>query len=127
MNDQHNDTLKYSLEQFDKSVIYVASGCLGVSFAFIKDIITDLSKAVCKNWLITSWMIFAFVIFISLVAHWISYIAHLQAERNYHLEDKLYNKIINQWSWSIRIMNFLTILGILIGALYLFSFIKVNL
>ena len=58
---QQRELLKYSIEQFDKSVIYIASGSLAISFAFVKDIVSNLSVAENKNWLITSWIIFATV------------------------------------------------------------------
>jgi len=123
---QH-ELLKYSIQQFDKNVIYIASGALIISFAFLKEIITDISCAEHKNWLITSWMIFAIVIFISLLAHWISSLAQAWDIKNENLEYDAYIKKARWWNWSLRIMNLSTIIGILAGALYLLYFIKTNL
>lgn len=124
---QQRELLKYSIEQFDKSVIYIASGSLAVSFAFIKDIIANLDCALHKNWLIASWIIFASVIFISLFAHWVSYMAQMWGIKNANLSYKKYTKKARWWNWSIRTMNLLTIIGIFVGALFLLFFIKINL
>ena len=124
---QQRDLLKYSIEQFDKSVIYIASGSLAISFAFVKDIVSNLSVAENKNWLITSWIIFALVIFISLINHWVSSLAQAWDIKNTELEYGIYTKKALWWNWSIRIMNLSTIIGILAGALYLLFFIKTNL
>jgi len=124
---QQRELLKYSIEQFDKSVIYIASGSLAISFAFVKDIVSNLSVAENKNWLITSWIIFALVIFISLINHWVSSLAQAWDIKNTELEYDIYTKKALWWNWSIRIMNLSTIIGILAGALYLLFFIKTNL
>ena len=120
------DTLRYSTEQFDKSILYIASGALGISFAFIKDIIPDLNKATCKEYLINSWYIFAGVIFTSLVTHFISMQANRWAIENNNLTDDEYNKKIKYWNMPIRILNALTIIAIFIGALALIYFINHN-
>lgn len=124
---QQRELLKYSIEQFDKSVIYIASGSLAISFAFVKDIVSNLSVAENKNWLITSWIIFALVIFISLINHWVSSLAQAWDIKNTELEYDIYTKKALWWNWSIRIMNLSTIIGVLAGALYLLFFIKTNL
>lgn len=123
---QLDDVNKYSTEQFDKNILFIASGALGISFAFIKDIIPDLSKAVDKDLLVGSWFIFASVIFISLVTHFVAMQASLWGRKNNHLEYELYNAKIKWWNIPIRFMNISTILLILIGAVLLILFIERN-
>jgi hypothetical protein len=123
---QQREILKYSIEQFDKSVIYIASGSLAISFAFIKDIVTDFKCADSKWLLITSWIVFSSVIFISLIAHWISYMAHVWSIENDELEYEEYLKISKKWNFSIRSMNLSTIIGIFVGAVFLIIFINKN-
>lgn len=125
--DQLNKTLHYSVEQFGKTILYIASGSLGISFAFIKDIIPNLKEAKEISSLIFSWYIFGIVIFISLVCHFISVLANTWAIKHSDLKPKIFNQKINGWNIPIRILNLLMIVGILIGAFFLFNFIEINL
>jgi hypothetical protein len=123
--------LTYSNEQFDKNVTFIASGALGISFAFIEKIV-KLENAHCKCWLIVSWYIFAIVIFISLLTHFISILANRWSIENRCDEDssdkekKEYDFIAKCWNYSIRGLNILMLGGLLIGMIYLISFIKDN-
>ncbi|MFW5804746.1 MAG: hypothetical protein ACOCWG_05905 [bacterium] len=121
-----DNVVKYSTEQFDKNILFIASGGLGVSFAFIKDIVPNLETAVHKCNLISSWYLFAGVIFISLVNHNISMLMGAWARKNSFLKDDEFNNKITKKNWIIRILNWVTIVGILIGAILLIRFINAN-
>src|SRR5512145_491654 len=94
---QQYDALKYSNEQFDKNVLFIASGALGISFAFIDKVIPDLANAVKTNLLIGSWYFFAGVIFISLVAHFISIMANRWAILH-DCNEPINDKIRKRWN-----------------------------
>ncbi|NOQ75417.1 MAG: hypothetical protein GQ574_25630 [Crocinitomix sp.] len=126
-NDALDKTARYSTEQFDKNILFIASGSLGISFAFIKDIVPDFSQATHKGTLIASWYIFAIVIFISLATHFISMQASTWAFKNEKLDDNLFNAKLRCWNIPIRILNISMIMGIFIGALFLIYFIHQNL
>jgi len=122
--DQQYLALKYSYEQFDKNVLFIASGALGISFAFIEKVIPNLAQAFKTNLLINSWYCFAGVIFISLLAHFISTQAirwsiEKKGSKNYKRNRKYINLII-------RFINTLQIAGLLLGIILLISFIKLN-
>ncbi len=119
-------TLKYSIEQFDKNILFIASGALGGSFAFIKDIIPDLKKARDNHYLIESWYAFALVIFISLSTHYISYKGSQWAFKNQHLDDKTFNKKLKYFNWPLVFLNWMTIILTLLGAIFLIIFIQHN-
>ena len=68
--------LSYGNEQFDRNVLFIASGALGISFGFIEKLIPNLAEAKDKCYLIDSWYCFAGVIFLSLVAHFFSIMAN---------------------------------------------------
>ena len=126
--DQNSDNfLKYSTEQFDKSIMYIASGAFIISFGFIKDVLPNLATACHKNWLVTAWYIFASVIFISLIGHFVSSLGQRWSVKNKNLEYLEYIKKEKYWNYPIRGMNILMIAGILVGAIFLISFIKLNL
>lgn len=125
MKHQH-DVLKYSVEQFDKNILFIASGALAGSFAFIKDIIGDLSHSVGKIWLVTSWYFFAVVIFISLINHFISALAHTKSIKYNKYSNKKFNKKIRKWNLIIRGLNIMMIILVLIGTIFLINFINNN-
>ncbi len=126
-NDNFNDHIaKYSNEQFDKNVLFIASGSLGISFAFIKDVVNDFENAVSKNALITSWAIFASVIFISLISQFIVARACDWSYKNQNLDTNIYNCKVLLWNIPIRILNFTSILALFVGVLILIYFIKQN-
>lgn len=123
IQEQYN-VLKYSNEQFDKNVLFIASGALGISFAFIEKIIPELDKAVNKCLLIDSWYLFAGVIFISLVAHFISIMANRWAIT--HEDNEKYDKGCRIWNYAIRSINVLMIFGLLLGIVWLIRFVNLN-
>lgn len=118
--------LEYSNQQFDKNVLFIASGALGISFAFIEQIIPDMQNAICSKFLIRSWHFFAGVIFLSLVAHFISILANRWAIENDEQSCKNYNRKKFAWNWLIRSLNVIMILGLLAGIILLIKFVKLN-
>ncbi len=118
--------LSYGNEQFDKNVLFIASGALGISFGFIEKVVPNLTSAVNKHFLIDSWYCFASVIFISLVAHFISILANRWAIVNDDMEDAKYNKISGRWNLGIRALNIFMILGLFFGVILLVLFVKQN-
>ena len=122
---QQYDALKYSNEQFDKNVLFIASGALGISFAFIDKVIPDLANAVKTNLLIGSWYFFAGVIFISLVAHFISILANRWAI-SHNDEDPNYQKCCDRWNFTLRTINVGMIIGLLFGIVWLIRFVNLN-
>lgn len=59
---KHRDLLQKleheAQEQYDKNVLYLSTGALGVSFAFLKDIVS-INDAVSIWWLICAWIFWA--------------------------------------------------------------------
>jgi hypothetical protein len=116
-------TLNYSNEQFDKHILFIASGALGISFAFIEKIV-DLENASCKNLLINSWYLFAAVVFISLLSHFVSIMALRWNIRNYNKDKESW--ITTCWNLTVRSLNIIMMLGLLLGTILLIKFISVN-
>ena len=122
---QKYQALSYGNEQFDKNVLFIASGALGISFGFIEKLVPDLSATQHKCYLIDSWYCFAGVIFISLLAHFISMMSIRWSIQNENSEN--YDKVSNVLNWLIRSFNILMIFGLFIGIILLISFVKQNL
>jgi len=118
--------LYYGNELFDKNVLSITSGALGISFGFIEKVVPNLVSVVNKHFLIDSWYCFANVIFISLVAHFISILANRWAIVHGDMEDATYNKIYGKWNLGFRTLNFFMILGKFSEVLLLVLFVKQN-
>ncbi len=112
----------HSSAQFDKMIILIASGSLGISFTFITELV-DLTTA-CYLWLlITSWIILAIVIFCSLISHLLSARAI-----NDELESVLKPKnSVNKKNSLLKCLNIIMIVLILIALVFLIVFISLNL
>jgi len=75
-------------DEFDKSVLTYSSAGLGVSLAFIKDIV-PLAQAVVLPLLYGSWIAFGVAILVTIGSYWLSIHAqrtHLEHLRKYYLD-----------------------------------------
>jgi ABC-type siderophore export system fused ATPase/permease subunit len=114
---------KESGMQFDKQILYISSGALGLSLTFITDIV-EMKIATNKCLLSTSWIILVIIIFLSLTSHYISMKA--MNHRMENLKDtkdtksSFYNKIVS-------ILNITMLLGLPVGIAILLCFITFNL
>lgn len=118
------EALKYSYEQFDKNILLIASGALGISFSFIEKLV-DLKTATYKGFLISSWTIFGIVIFLSLLVHFISIRAIAWAIEHESDSDD-FRKGNTRRNWWIRSGNISMMVLLLIGMTLLISFVKTN-
>ncbi len=65
------EAYKESSIQFDKNILYISAGALGLSMTFIKDIV-PLNEALYVSLLIIAWSIFTLIIFASLLSYYLS-------------------------------------------------------
>ena len=116
----------YATTEFDKSLTFISSGILAVSFAFIEKII-KLKEAKSKETLIEGWYLLGIAIVLSSAAHLIN-IFLLRLTIIYHKpEDDKYQKRIRVFGdLFIQLLNVSTLTLILIGSLKIISFIKTN-
>ena len=120
--EQLNKAYFESSSQFDKQVLFIASGALGISLAFVKDIV-KLDKSVYKSTLLMSWIFFGIVILISIISHYTSLKAMNSKIENINLiDDKESNKFDNYTKW----FNILMIVFLSLGLIFLNIFIGIN-
>lgn len=120
--EQLNKTYIESSSQFDKQILYIASGALGISLAFIKDIV-KLDVATDKNLLLLSWISFGAVILISILSHYTSLKAiNFRIENLYQKKDKTSKR----FDFFTRLFNVLMIVFLATGIILLFCFIGIN-
>lgn len=120
--EQLNKAYFESSSQFDKQVLFIASGALGISLAFVKDIV-KLDKSVYKSTLLLSWIFFGIVILISIISHYTSLKAINSKIENINvIEDKESKKFNNYTKW----FNILMIVFLSLGLIFLNIFIGIN-
>lgn len=130
--DEFYKTLTYSNTEFDKQVLFIASGTFGVSFAFI-DKVVRIQEASNKNLLICSWYILGATIFLSLFAHFMSIMANRWAIKNCPPKENTdekkeahYCRKEKYWNFSIRAINLIMIISLLTGIIFFINFINCN-
>jgi len=111
-----------SAKQFDKHILFIASGALGISFSFIKDIV-NLKDAVCNSVLIISWVDLALVILLSLLSHYISKQAlNEKLKLFYHKKQTKADKLNN----IVKYLNISMIIMLVLGIILLVTFVGIN-
>lgn len=111
-----------SAKQFDKHILFIASGALGISFSFIKDIV-NLNDAICNSILIISWIDLALVILLSLLSHYISKQAlNEKLKLFYHAKQTKADKLNN----IVKYLNISMIIMLVLGIILLVTFVGIN-
>jgi len=141
INDRKKD-LNYSLEQFDKLIVTLASGGLIFTTGFVKDIVTITNKT--DTFLLKlTWYCLAFSLVLILFGQIISYMANKKAikitqdeltqlKQNGKYDDqnetvKNANFIFNCLNKSVNIFNITSLSALLIGIILFIIFINANL
>jgi hypothetical protein len=103
-------------------VLFIASGALGISLAFIKDIV-KLDVATNKVLLLLSWIFFGAVILICILSHYTSLKAiNFKIENIYQETDKKSKR----FDFFTQLFNILMIVFLATGLTLLFCFIGIN-
>lgn len=120
--EQLNKAYIESSSQFDKQVLFIASGALGISLAFIKDIV-KLDVATNKPLLLLSWISFGAVILICILSHYTSLKAINFKIENIHQKTDITSK---RFDFFTKLFNILMILLLAAGLVLLNVFIGIN-
>lgn len=126
LNDKYLDRLfdaySESAKQFDKQILYIASGSIGISFSFIQKIV-DLSKS-GYNWLlITSWITLTIVVLLSLTSHYIAFKALNKQLELFYQENKIKAQKLNN---VVKFLNISMIALLILGIALLILFVGIN-
>lgn len=134
-SDEFYKALNYSTSEFDKSIVFIASGALGISMAFI-DKIVPLETAINKEWLIGAWGLFGITILLNMITHFISQLANRWAIHNDPNDfpkgkkkkkmEKKYMRGEKHWNYLIRGLNFSMIVALVAGFSLFLYFIYSN-
>lgn len=123
MNDERYKVLlelrNQSSREFDKLIVYLAAGGLGLTVAFTNDLV-DLSTAVLKWLLLGTWLAFVLALILNLISQLTSTkTMDLEMEEKECRSD-FYNEVT---SW----LNILSILFLVLGVFFFLIFIAINL
>jgi hypothetical protein len=120
--EQLNKAYIQSSSQFDKQVLFIASGALGISLAFIKDVV-KLEGATNKPLLLLAWISFGTVILICILSHYTSLKAiNFKIE---HVHQKT-DKTSKRFDFFTKLFNILMIVILAAGLILLNVFIGIN-
>jgi|HubBroStandDraft_4_1064222.scaffolds.fasta_scaffold30768_3 hypothetical protein len=123
------EDIQTSTDDFDKNLLAVSSGALGVSLAFIKDVV-PLATAVWLPALYISWAAFALCVLVTLTSFQLSIHAgkrQLDIAREYYIEKK--TESLKKKNWATKAVKVSTIVsGVMffIGLVCTLCFCEVN-
>jgi hypothetical protein len=122
--DQLLGTAEKAQELFDRTLLTLSGGALGVSFAFVKQFVGQ-TPMLDRPWLVTAWAAWVGSLVTSLLSHYASVLAHERAIVDVdHDRDGKLGKALN---WSVRILNGLSLVGFLSGLGFMAAFVHQNL
>lgn len=120
------DLEQKSIESFDKTVLYLSGGALGLSMAFLQNIIVS-AAAVQVGYLIVAWVCWAFSLVFTLLSFWLSAAAMRKAIKQ--TDDNLLG-MERPGGWWDRATRATTLLGgisFILGVGAMIFFVKNNL
>ncbi len=117
-------------EQFDKAVLTLSSGALGLSLAFIKDVV-PIDEAQGFAVLVFSWWLFSFAIISTVISFIVSQLAiarQLTYARKYYIDNKSeYSKKRNIWAEVTDYLNCLSGVLFVVAVVLTVTFVSSNL
>ena len=116
-------SMQESQDQYDKSIISLSSGALGISFAFIDKLI-DMGHAHGKLLLLAARIFWAGAICSTLVSFYFSQRAMELAYNKWQAKEYGFK---NPWDWLTRRLNIISGLTFLLGVIALIWFVYRNL
>jgi len=111
---------------FDKHLISLSGGSLGISIAFIKNIIGD-KQIICSQYLLTSWILWTLSIALMLASFFTSRLAFDKAI--YQVDNKTIRKEHpgGAWDKTTSVLNALGGICFLYGLIFIIIFVSLNL
>lgn len=119
------NTFNRNQEDFEKQIVFISSGTLGLSMFFIEKVVKDLNLSIYKPLLIISWVLLGSTLIINLVSHFIS------SKYNYQLIDNLNNENLDEekikkQQRNLFFINQTSIFTLIFGILFLISYSTLN-
>lgn len=127
--DQLERARQSAFEQFDKAILTLSSGGLGLSLAFLKDVVKT-RPPVGEPILVVSWVLFAVSILSTLVSFLFSeraIVDHQEFARRYYLEsNQEYRDKVSCYSTATKIANLIAAFMFLSAVVLSIIFVSTN-
>ncbi len=112
-------------QQFDKAILYMAGGALGVSFAFVDKFIKSC-QVIDASLLIYSWTLWGFSLLFALAGFYLAPFAFRKATRQYD-KNKIPGEHVGGWyDYAVVICNLLCAALFIIGVFTMIRFVSLN-
>ncbi|HOK86549.1 MAG: hypothetical protein WBJ36_07950 [Tenuifilum sp.] len=115
------DLRKQSESEFEKLIIYVASGGLVLTITFSEKILSIDKNGQFLNWLISTWILFALTIVISLVFH-------LTSIKAFDLKLLEEDSISDKWNRATKLLHFFSVFLLILGiaSFIIYAILSIN-
>ena len=117
MDNELQDLRKYSFEQFDKLIVQLAAGGLGLTMAFIEKIV-KVTADTDYTYVKITWICFATSLLMSLLSHLTARLSIDETIKNGDNSGSIYNGITSALNW-LSVLSVVT--GILLFILFTFN------
>jgi hypothetical protein len=131
-DDDHSDYCRMLMEceqkmidEFDKAVMALSGGAIGVSFAFLKDIVKTENMTYVP-WLLGAWVCWGFSVGCVLTSFYFSHLAMRLSQKQWSSGERDYKKLGGIWNKATLTLNPLGGGLFLIGVLSMIFFVSKN-
>lgn len=125
------DIINKANEQFEKQLIYISGGALGVSFVIAQKIVEKLHTVDLKWMLVLSWIALTVVLLLNLISHKVAINIHSKSLSEtqdylaYQTTNYDYEKI-GERNKRMKIINIISIVLLSLGIVFLMVFTCIN-
>ena len=120
------DLEQKSIESFDKTVLTLSGGALGLSMTFLKNIVGPANEAQIL-WLTIAWGCWAFSLVLTLSSFWLSARAMRKAVRQLDNWKLGQERPGGSWDWATENFTLLGGVAFILGVIAMITFIQRNL
>lgn len=123
------DLHQKSYEIFDKQLVYMSAGALGLSFVLIDKVVKDVNQSHYKWMLITGWVLLILTLLLNLVSHVVAAYVHRETVRliDEGLFDSANSGMIDKKNRVLDLFNYLFYGIMVIGIIFIFLYASLNL
>jgi hypothetical protein len=119
------ETRTKSEDDFEKNLTYISAGALGLSLTFIEKIVVINSSTIIWT-LIIGWVLLGLTLTLNLISHLISSYYSRKSQEEFDNDCKNLNKNIDLRNQRISIINWSTVILLILGIFFIIIFTSQN-